>query len=536
MGTRQLTDEEVQSMGLEEPQGERRIRQLTDDEVQQMGLEEPAAQEPQGFQLPYPKRGMEGLALDAKTGQPAGDLTGPVNPFRAASLGLQRGATMEWNDEAAAGIDSALGGDRQASLENARNAMAANEGGYPKITKAAKVIGAVGGLGKLGVVGGAVKGLSGVALRAASAMGLGGLMGATEAAGESNSEIDSPETIEAAKRGGTFGALAGGVAQLGIGEPLRAGAKWLQGAISGVDENVARSANEAIDSATGKAGKQQQEAVGGAVNLREADSAYQKMGAAAPASGPAAPAGPMGIPTNANLQNPAYIFQGQTPDQVRAFLQQRGASPSRIEQVLEQAGPYLKQGPAPVMAPTAVGRRGGAAAAPALNPAQAKLKELDQRFPGVERHLMDQRVRNAGDKIADARLNPVKIPTADEAVQGAQEGLDAAARGRAGQGMKRLALGAGGMAIGNPLGVGAYNLHRGVRDLAGAAFSSPAVMNRLRKVPGAAEAISAAAPRGAIALETALFSIAKNDPAAAQEFEAIGVELNGGRMDGADEE
>lgn len=474
----------------------------------QVGSESAPAPEQKGFQVPYPESPVEGLEYDAKTHKPLGSLTGPANPIRAASLGLQRGMLMEGNDELAAKVDSALGTDtEEGSLQKSRNAMALNQEVYPWVTGASKMAGTL--ANPVVRAGGAAfqtaKGIGGVALRALAAMGLGAAVGGTEGAMSSEGKLDDPETAARAKRGAVIGGVAGTAGQLAIGEPVRAIGGAVASRIASSDEGIARGANEAIASAQGRAGKQAQEAVGALENLHNARGIREGIPSAARAPAPVAPKRPMGIPPNAEWEDPLYVIQGMDRASAKALLidKMRMVPEAADEFLAGEAAPYLKQA--------------AAAAPPAVGPSTRVMQKYG---PDAMNNLMDRRVGNADRAIGDLINNPVKIPGSDTAIRGARDAANVAAKQEAGRGARNVAIGAAAHAVGNPMGIGTYNVGRGIQRLVRAAFSAPAVLDRLRGIPNAGRAISAAAGKGSVALETTLFALSR-DPQIAAELEKI---------------
>jgi hypothetical protein len=524
---RKLGSAEAQQLGLEGGSSGRRV---SEEEVGQLGLESESASgsaEPEGFELPYPEVPMEGLALDPQTRQPSGSTFGTVNPLKATALGFGRGLTAEFLDEGGAKVDSLLGRDEETELKRTRNDMAANEAGYPILTGVAKFGGNVAGLTTAGAatglakVGQAAKGLAGVGKRVLASGVLGSLWGGAEGTGEAEGKWDSPEATEARQRGMVGGGVAGAAGQALIGEPVRALGGALANRIGSVDEGVARSANEAIASAEGRAGKQAGEAVGGARNIR-LEMLMEKMGIGGKSVPPPAAPPP---PVNPAL---ARIQAGRSPREMAVW---EGGKRPGGPLPLPKPGDPSQVG---VQAKTAVGRRGVQAAAPQA-PAQAAgaADEAAGQVGGM-RDLKQRGLENAQEAIQAERANPVAIPSPTEAIRTAEQGANQMAKGEGVRGLKEMAGGAALQAVGDPAGIGSYKMQKGLRRVVSAAFSAPAVMNRLRNIPEYGRAFARAAGKGSAALEASLFAAAKVDPAVAAEVEALTAEV--GAVHQAEEE
>jgi hypothetical protein len=492
-----------------------------------------------------------------------GSLTGPANPIRATMLGLAKGFALGGRAKAAATIDSHLpswagGKSYDDALADERNVEALNEKVYPWLSGAGHFAGVAENpaVKALGAIGSAAKGLGGVAMRMLGGAGAGATAAAAETGGATDKSYTDPETVERMKSAGGWGAAGGAAGQLILGEPIRAISGALGNQIGRVDAKTAEMADAEIASAQGLRGKQAQEAVGGRRNLEL--EAMMERNAPAPQAPQAPPqrAGPLGLPPSARRGDPLYHVQGATPSQARQVLQRLGMSADQAEEFLQhpevaeylaplrpgEAGeglsdtvigragraaqaPALQARPAGGINDTVPGRRGvvqrAPAAAPQVGPAQGALNELG----GARDELKQRGIDNAVRAIRDEAENPVEIPGRTTAMGNAVRQQNAQGWAEAKRGMGEVAAGVALKLVGNPMGAGTYNLGHGIRRLARAALTSPAVLNRLRAIPGAGRAIGNAAGRGSAALGATLYAMSK-DPEVAKQLQQVDGELS----------
>lgn len=447
-------------------------------------------------------------AIDGYRGEAPGALEKGARGFQA---GAEQGITFDHGDELQGAVGALLGHGYERTRDIARKDYAEAEKGSGVGFGAGKLAGSMAGVGKLGSatklasVGAKATGAGGVLARVAAAMGLGGIAGGLEGEGHSDAPLLSQETVDATKRGAGVGALAAGAGQALVGEPIRGVAGALGNRIASSDEGIGRAANEAIDSAEGRARQQAGEAVGAWENLHNARAIRN----GAPKT--AMPQRPMGIPPNAEFEDPLYVIQGLDPARAKSILVEKMRMlPEQADDfIAKEAAPYLKPS-----APTAVGRPPGAPTA-----------VMKKQGKGVMNELMERRVGNANRAIDSFVNNRVQVPSPTQAIGAAEDAANAAAGQELRKGVGNMAVGAGAAALGNPLGAGTYNFAQGARRLARAALSSPAVLNRLRGIPGAGRSIGNAAGRGTAALETTIYAMA-NDPAVAQELQRIDEEAS----------
>lgn len=523
---RKLNPAEAQQLGLDDPPRSGGKGKLSAQEAEALGLggEGAAAPPPDDkptFELPYPERPMQGLELDAKTRQPVGSLTGPANPAQAAAMALTRGLTFGYGAKAAAGAKSIApeflggGGSYEDNLKDYRNGEAVNSAAYPKFEKPYELYGAMKNpiLKVLGGIGSAASGVSGVALRALGAMGMGGAASYLSTLGGSDRPADDPQLQEKARHNAMVGAPLALAAQLGIGEPVRAVGGAIAGRIAGSDARVQQAAEEAIASAQGQRGKQAQEAVGGGRNIRLEQMLERNAPPAEPVLDP--PLGSPSLERARAARSPEALHNLNRGVQteinpVSDTVAGRGAE--RMAKIGAEPLPPLRGMSDTAPRPVARGP---------MSPADAAAGRVGSGMNDLRQRGLDNAVR----AIEEERNNPVQVPGMDTAIRGAEGAANAAAWGQARQGLGDVAFGVGMKAIGNPMGMGSYNLHHGVRQVVRAAFEAPAVLNRLRGIPGIGRSIGNAAGKGSAALEAVLFTHAKHDPMVAAELQKIQGEM-----------
>ena len=517
---------------------------LSPQQAKDLGLED---DEPQPVADPA-SLGLED-APARSTPQPKLYQDSEINPINAFGTGGVQGLTFDHADE----VEGALGGD----ITKSRQVDAALREKYPWIYGASHLVGDFVGGGKLLKAAGWAKKAAGLKNttsflgRMLGAAGTGATMGALSGSGQSTAEFGSDQYQSDVAEGGKTGAALASAAQLGIGEPLRAAGKFISGRAAGLDSELRRRAEELIETARGKLGKQAQEAAGGGENIELARLfAKNRPGMAQAAEGVAdtvparRPVPAVAEAAGAGRFKPGpgddlYHVEGMAADQAMAFLQKyQGASPDQARRIVEQgvamgvlkspaaaptvagrARPNLQVVPPEGLPPTVPGRP-----APPMSPGSQVADRLGaDRMAELERG----RLGNAYRKIQDAAENPVRVPSPAQAMAQAQGGMQADAVNQAKHGVGKMIGGAVGGVVGNALGgpLGAAMMGGGVgygfRQLAGAAFKSPLVMGRLRRLPRYGNIISKAAARGTAALETTLLALSQKDPEVAAQMEGI---------------